>query len=111
MHCKNQLNINLRIYAVKPQMFSLFFILIFSLSAIVIHSQELEYTIKGRVVGDNGQPSSKADIRVAPIKYVMEYNVLTNKDGNFSITKRIKKGDTWYFYVAQDSKYSLYHEH
>lgn len=91
---------------IKLQSTCLFCLLLFLLSVTPIFSQWTDYTIIGRVLDENGQPISKADIRVSPIKYVMEYNVLTNEDGRFSINKRIKKGDTLYFYVSQDSKYS-----
>lgn len=84
--------------------------IIFLLLAIITtnHAQKTEYILKGRVIDENGQPISGAKVRVSPIKYIMEEKGLTDEGGVFSLRKSAKKGDIFYLYVSEHSKYTKY---
>ena len=67
------------------------FILLFS--TLNVFSQMTHYTIIGRVVDENGQPISRADVRISPIKtYIMDKDDnLTNQMENFLLKEKWKK--------------------
>src|SRR5436190_19519537 len=87
---------------VKLSLF-IFFCLIFSIPAL---SQEIEYTVKGRVVDGNGMPQAKISVRLCSIKDTWQDNYLTTENGEFTITQKHKKGKIWYLFVTDAYNYS-----
>lgn len=84
--------------------FLFLFISVILLSEIIVFSQTFDYTVRGRVIDDMGNPLSKANVRlIGLVVYGVYENYLTDKDGRFSIIDENKKGNSLYLYVSGGS--------
>jgi hypothetical protein len=79
---------------------------VFIASATVTFAQEIEYTIKGRVVDENGIPQSRASVKVsAPLANYADW-VSTDENGRFTITQKEDKGIIRYLFTGDGHTYS-----
>lgn len=72
------------------------------ISVTTAFSQESEYTIKGRVLGDDGKPMANRGVlffpRFAKLGGVLSWDDL-NENGEFLTRKKAPKGGTWDLYI------------
>ena len=81
-------------------------LLLFLLTSTAIFSQVIEYTVKGRVVDENGLPQIKAGINLSPNNYVFPEGIFIDENGRFSIKQTHKKGTIWHLYITDGLSYS-----
>ncbi|HUR97665.1 MAG TPA: hypothetical protein VMZ26_06295, partial [Pyrinomonadaceae bacterium] len=70
-----------------------------------IFGQKIQYTIRGKLVDDNGQPAPSLDVYIFPIIERFSFElliepILTNGDGEFTATEQTVPGDRAYLYTS-----------
>src|SRR5688572_6292607 len=96
-----------RTHVTRLQYIFLFSFLLFLLLATTsVLSQEVNYTIKGRVLDENGDPKPKISVKLSPIQDRWEDNTFTDENGRFIINQNHKRGIIRYLFITDGHSFS-----